>query len=83
MHSAVRSVFVWKKGRKQHEHQPELQSVLLYFSFFFFSHFLFTFKQLLFYIERQFDIIYKLLCSEPVVPPYKKETSVSTLHTKI
>lgn len=45
---------------------------LLYFAFFFFSRFLFTFKQLLFYIERQVDIIYKSLFSEPVVPPYKK-----------
>lgn len=36
-----------------------------------------------FYIETQFDIIHKSFCSEPVVPPYKKETLVSTLHKKI
>lgn len=44
--------------------------LFLFIIFLFFkSIFLFTFKQLLFYIERQFDIISKCLCSEPVVPP--------------
>lgn len=82
MHLTGMSSFIWLEKGRNNNHQSELQSFLLYFSVFF-SHFLFTFKQLLFYIERQFDIIYKLLCSEPVVPAYKKETSVSTLHTKI
>lgn len=54
------------------DHESEMWSFFTLFCFFFFSRFLFTFKQLLFYIERQVDIIYKSLFSEPVVPPYKK-----------
>lgn len=66
---------------RKNKHQFELQIFSLFC--FFKIHFLFTLKQLIFYIERQFDVSYKSLFSEPVEPPYKKETLVSTLHTKI
>lgn len=83
MHFLLLLSFIrFEKGRKISTISLSYRA-LYFILLFFFSHLLFTFKQLLFYIERQFDIIYKSLCSEPVVPPYKKETLVSTLHTKI
>lgn len=62
--------FIWvEKGRNNAPTSRSYRDFYFIFLCFFKSLFLFTLKQLLFYIERQFDIIYKLLCSEPIVPP--------------
>lgn len=46
---------------RKNEHQFELQIFFFILLFFFIIHFLFTLKQLIFYIERQFDVSYKSL----------------------
>lgn len=65
----VVSFFFWGGEKKTHIRQLIIWVFFILFYCFFKSIFLFTCKQLLFYIERQFDIFSRLLCSEPVVPP--------------
>lgn len=70
--------FLWVEEEGRNTSISHRDFYFIFLVFFFFRLFIFLIFFLVFsclhlssfsfYIERQFDIIYKLLCSEPVVP---------------